>query len=555
MKINAFKKFVALLIVFSTIISLLGAISVVFADSDEGNGTPAVTRLALTEQDKTLLGYGYNVTSGKPLSRQSLLHQSPILDVNNPELVSKFFVDEFKRVNAEHQVAYSSREMAEKIGTGISGGINAKISVVSTDINALFNKEHSLSNAVQERYEIYYEEILARKVVIQGVTKEELRGYLSEQFIKDGAAVKNVEDAKKFISKYGTHLFTGYELGGRLDVTNYKVSNAMSDNLNQTVSLEAQVAAGVKSASGKTSFSITEQYGKAENNEHQKSMYDCTIVGGEAPAALTVDHLFTYHSSIVDGKGNYEYARWIYSINEGKNLEIMGAAESTMILPIWELFPSNIEYQLVRTKLIEAYAELCGDKYNEYMSAYPFLDSDIVISDDEEDDTVGEISNFSYLSSSTVVGPFAVDNDTEYKVVSGSNIYLSSEDNIDLSKKNWKLVGGNTNAAILDDKNGVVQVTGAVGNSFVVALCSGEMVLDQIQFKVAKKDFDGGTGTAADPYLISTPKQMQELLNNPDWYANSNLYFMLTSDIDGSNIVITRAMTTSSSFFLPRLSP
>ena len=160
MKKSCFVKFTAMLLVLSLLISLLGMAPVTvtasertIAESNDAKSNNAnstfVSSVSTVEQDKNLLGYGYNITAGKALGRQTLLHQSPILDVKNPELISKFFVDSISTTRAQNQVAYSSMEMAEKMSSGVSGGISAKIAVINCDINALFNKEYTLSRFLQ----------------------------------------------------------------------------------------------------------------------------------------------------------------------------------------------------------------------------------------------------------------------------------------------------------------------------------------------------------------------------------------------------------------------
>ena len=506
--------------------------------------TPAAT---ISETDRELIGFGYNITSGKPLSKSSLLYSNPILDIYDEELMNKIFVSNYLENKSANYVADSARELAEQVGSSYAGGIQAQIKMVTVDIGAKFDKQHSLSNSVKERYEMYYQTIARRQVVIQ-MSVPELREHLSDAFERDVLLVRDEDDAIQFLNMYGTHLFTGYILGGRMDITNYKVTNSSTVDLNQTVDLKAQVGAAAAAAGAGVSFSITEQYGSHENTSNQKSLYNFSSTGGEAVAALTIDHLFTYNSSVLDGKGNYEYARWAYAINEGKNLDIIDAANGTNAIPVWELLPQTGKYADVRTYLISAYAKMCGDKYDEYKERYPYISSSLNSGSTDETLPIGEIYEYQYSTGSALIGPIDVGEDAIRDIPKDALLFLGSECTAPFGEAEWKIFGGEENAEVVDSIQGVVRVTGPVGNTFSVALCYGENILDSMTLKIKGSMFSGGLGTESDPYLISTVQDLSALLNNSQYFGNSDYHFLLINDIDASTLTLTKPMTKKNSF-------
>ena len=137
-------------------------------------------------------------------------------------------------------VAESAVELAEYVGSSYAGGIEGKIKVVTVDINAQFDKSQTLSNTTSERYEMYYQQILRRQVIIQ-MDDVELRDYLSEKFKRELYSVDSKEKAKMLFQKYGTHLLTGYTLGGRMDITNYMVTSDSSNDLSTNVDLKTKI--------------------------------------------------------------------------------------------------------------------------------------------------------------------------------------------------------------------------------------------------------------------------------------------------------------------------
>ena len=254
--------------------------------------------------DLKLMGYGYNVTAGVPLEGATSLNlASPILDMTDPELlaaVATFEIGSHTKANSTSSA--SAREMASSIGSVIGGGLNIGISMVSADINFLFQRNTYSEKTVQEYFEYYYEEIVRRAVIIQ-MPVSEIKEHLSEAFLNDLKEIDSPKEAEALIAKYGTHLMTGYNLGGRLSFTNYRQSTSASEELQTNIDLKAKIGASVKTVSGGVDFSFGEQFTNREFTETATSEYSFQSIGGEAITALTIDHVFQYNPSALDGKG------------------------------------------------------------------------------------------------------------------------------------------------------------------------------------------------------------------------------------------------------------
>lgn len=512
-----------------------------------------VIALSPESTDAQLIGYGFNVTAGKPLSKGNLQYVYPILDTSNPELFEKIHVVDIQETKAQNVVAESAVELAEYVGSSYAGGIEGKIAVATVDINAQFDKSQTISNATSERYEMYYQQVLRRQVIIQ-MDDVELRDYLSEKFKRELYSVDSEEKAEMLFQKYGTHLLTGYTLGGRMDITNYMVTSDSSNDLSTNVDLKTKIGAAVACIDAGINFSISQQYASHENTATQKSTYDFSCIGGESVTGLTLDQLFTYNSSMVDGNGNYVYDRWVRSINEGKNLDIIGIASGGQAIPIWCFLDTNSESMAIKNCLISAYVKLCGDKYAEYCNQYPYLYSSVSSEGESSEGVYGVIENyytsFDISNDDLIInGPYQLgEDDGNIYVPQGSTVYLDAFDSIYPGRKQWKILSGNANVEEIDAINGIFKATGSAGSDFTVAICDEDIELDRVNVKIEKKAFSGGIGTQDNPFLISTPDDMQELLSNGMYFNNPDNYYKLVNNIDISEIKINTAMDSTYCF-------
>ena len=265
------------------------------------------------------LRYGYNVTAGRPLCDDGLVTSAPILKPLSEGLykyISKF--ENNGKTVAGNYIAYDALSIAKQSGTVLSGGVDANIKFVSMNIDTAFDRNSSYATTYSERYETYYQSINRMYYIIQDTV--DLRDYLSNDFVTDLYNVKNEDDALILFNKYGTHLFTGFQYGGLMQVTNYIKTASSTVNINEVSSLNSKMNMAFAGYGSGASFSFAEQYATMEQKTFGTSNYKVTMYGGESITAMTLDQLFTYNDSLVDGKGHYVYDRWVNSINDATRL-------------------------------------------------------------------------------------------------------------------------------------------------------------------------------------------------------------------------------------------
>ncbi len=488
-----------------------------------------------TSTDAQYIGYGFDVTSGA-LKKSNLQDIKPILNLNS-DIYDYVFVKDVNENESGNIVAYSAQEIAEQVGSAYSAGINGRIKVVTLDIGTSFDKSKQVSTAVQERYELYYYSVIRKTMVIQ-LDASQLRNYLSPDFQSELYAVKNVEQAEALLTKYGTHLITGYNLGGRMEATNYQCKSSVKTAWASNTSLSEQIGASVSAASAGQSFSMTQQYAQGYNSSTESSSYKYTALGGEAVEALTIDQLFTYNSSLVDGKGNYIYGRWLYSVNHGENLDIIGIAKGGQAIPLWEFLPTSSEYNMIRRYLISAYVEKCGDKYTEYCNKYKTLYANIT---DENETSSGniDITGFYSMTSGGVVTSTTFGSADTYSTVVPDTTVIMTYDNTTTVTDDvvWSVKDGSSYASVTDSRNGSFKVaSGAKGKSFTIAVTVNGDEKATWTFKIEDCLYTCGSGEITDdkydPYVISTVEDLRQLMLNPDDWSKS---FVLADDINLSS--------------------
>lgn len=474
-----------------------------------------------------ILGYGYDVTSGE-LTKGNLRKIKRIL---SSDILNYAKIGTHTDMVYKSEVASSAQEIAEKVGNIYSAGIGGRISAVNLDISASFDRNNAVSTAVAERYELYYANII-RKQVLLSFDLADLRNYLSEDFKRDLFAVKNENQAIQLLNKYGTHLITGYDLGGRIEVTNYQTKSSFQKSWAYTDSLAEQFEAGNTAASANESFSMTQHYTQGYNTATESSAYSCRIIGGDAVAGLTVDHLFTYNPSIADGKGNYVYDRWINSLNEENKLNIVGIAKNGTAIPLWNLLPTGSQYNMIRRYLLSAYITKCGDKYGEFCKKYPALYAEAT---DDGSETHGDvdIEGFYGISKAGIVSKVSFkEADKSSTVTSGTVIAMILKNStVDANeKREWGISSGSQYATVEDALNGVFKINDDVTNGTKVEIYAkvNDKIIATWIFEVKESNYSGGEGTENSPYIIATSKDLYKMsINKEDWTA----YFVLADDI------------------------
>lgn len=480
--------------------------------------------------------YGYDVTAGRSLSDGGLIKTAPILKPISDDLYQYITKTNSSKTEAKNFISSNAVSAARQSSSLLNAGITAKISFVNLDVDAAFNTSSSFSSVYEERYEIYYEKITRFNYQIEDSVN--LKYYVTDEFERDLYAISDENEAKIMLQKYGTHYFTGYEFGGLMQITNYQASDSSSIDLSQSLDLSAKISASAATLGGGVNFNFSEQYTQQENNAHQYSAYSCLAYGGNAVSGMTLDHLFTYNPSYVDGKGSYEYGRWVTSVNEEKNLAIMGVPSTARNIPLWDFLDDRVGSAKIKNYLHSAYIKMCGDKYTEYLEKYPT--SSRTIEDEALVSGSVDVLGYSYTYKDNTV--YKEDNNSTgvYNVNSGSVIDMNfvEVDTINPITKEWKIIEGTQIATVIDNQNGKFRVLDSApkGMTFTVGLYDNDQLIYNRTFTVIDSKFSGGDGSKNSPYLISNINDYLLLCRETSLWG---LNYRVTNNIDFDGLEIS----------------
>ena len=531
MKIKRYKK----LIVFC-----VTAMALVTTDAIKANShkAPILTKnvtygLDIPDEDTQYLGYGYDVTKGKAISDpDALMLSNPILDVNNPELI------QYEKAFSASQTTYlnyaskSSTEIARQYGMTLGGGISGKIQMVTLDISSKFNTNTSFTEKFEEEYS-YYSIYAKNRTVVFQAGADTLSRYLSNDFKEAAKKVEKEEDANNLYEKYGTHLVTGYNLGGIFEMTNYYATKSSRYERQNSFSFNSQVEAAFGAYGAGIGFSFSQNYGSLDNNSFAVNNYKCTTYGGYTFPGLTIDQAFSFYQTAF-GAG-YIYGLWTDSINAGKNLSIVSIPQSSEMIPLYNLLPSTSEYGQARDLLIEAYIKKCGLSFRQFLEKYPNVNSSrepsaldpldigyqglglecFELTDGNRQYNSSYLSSDDYSSVVRVPRNSVVAFDFMEDVYYGRKLEWSSQD---------------PRITVLDNRSGVFSVPNDIPvGEYTVTLELDDVQIYQVDLKVANSKYSGGLGTEKSPYAIATKNDLFALMaSQEDW----DKYFKLENDID-----------------------
>ncbi len=529
-------------------LTLVGAASsspLVAEGEKERPGSWVKRGLDIPDEDTQYLGYGYNVLAGKAISDpDALLLAHPILDVDNPALLSYAKAYSASQTTYLSHTTSSTKELAETYGTTLSGGINAKIKAVTTNISTIFNTSSSFSTKAQEEYS-YYSIYAKNRTVLLQAGPSVITSFLSDAFKQDVLAIESETDAAKLFSRYGTHLLTGYNLGGIFEMTNYYASRSSTYQRQNSLGFSAQVDVALGSYGGGTNFSFANEFGANDNNAYAVNNYKCTTYGGHVFPGLTINQAFQWYETAF--KAGFVYDIWTDSINRGENLSIVSVPQSSEMLPLWSLLPALPEYDAPKANLISAYIKEAGITYAEFLAKYPdvnharrpikvpagelgYLGIGLELYSPTHDVDKPESKNYSYVKQEDIGSTITAFPGSLFAFDYDPTFYLGRE-------LRWSISGSGADpdVTILDERNGVFAIDSNVENERTITIfltLDGEedSVIYTVDLNILPEStFAGGQGTEGSPFLINNADHLHHFLSNPDKYGNS--CFLLQDNI------------------------
>ena len=527
---------------------------------EETTNNKNVKKANYSEEANQYLGYGYDITSGPIYDTAKVLKlNTPILDLSKNDLDKK--IKQFTPSKAENisKTYYSKSELSNEVGKLVSGdlSIGGRISIANVDISGSFDmsKTKQWSSVQEEQFGFYY--IRARNKTIQlqiDIDDENFDDYLTDKFKSDAKKIVNLDGATNFIKRYGTHLLTGYNLGGIFEMTNY-VATSVSNSLDEsTTSFGAQVEAALSSyANGQVDFSFTNKYGNINNTATSTNKYRLLTYGGDTFPGLTIDHAFS--KNLITGVP--VYSKWTNSINDGRNLVIVDVPNSSSMIPIYRVLPSTEEFNDARQYILESYLNICNSRLKEYNRKNRDACMTDAIDDQNETTPSANINGYEQYTpikdkkTQYVYSYTEYDPTKEIVVKNGTKIALDYvTTNCERSSFCWKVDSSTDFDYTLDEKSGMLELGNNVNNTtkFKLNFVANDVVTNSISFRVADNAFDGGDGSQESPYLISNPEQFEKFANPINATTYMDKHFKLIQDISLKNKTFEPIGTPSNPF-------
>jgi len=297
--------------------------------------------------DYKYLGRGYD-TKGKyaeesgvkasVLDCDLLADGNHIADILNPNATEESISS--GKTRSEYENNYSAK-------ASVSG--NYQMFTASVEAN------FSLKALGSEEYSFATLRSMTKKQILkiyENETAADLKDCVSEGFANDTKTL----GAKALVSKYGTHVITGFSLGGVLEYSMAADASESSTEINFGTAVKAGFEQeGVGGASAEASY---EQLNSFKNSVSGfESTMSCR--GGQSQYTSNAG------SASENGFSASEYSSWLTSL-EDANLWAMVDYEGSKLIPLWEFIDdatlaAEVEEYITKTYLIGSQIEQSSD--------------------------------------------------------------------------------------------------------------------------------------------------------------------------------------------------
>ncbi len=481
-------------------------------------GASALTEENFSKEPVKQLGVGFNAISGNNVSIGSLTPQSWI-DYDKAHVYTFGDGENVLEQGGNAFYANNSLEVLNEFGIDYSrsAGANLSMGKAKAGLENKFSIGFDLST--KETYQELYYYYTYKAIYNRYVLKSDYSNYLSDEFLN---AVKSIDpdsdlSIKAFFNTYGTHMLTGFESGGELQLSAWAISTSSEDKisveLENTVKMEAGYGDVVGASAAET---IKLAFANTTTSNNFKSGVDFNAIGGSPIYVDTLDP-----SSFTLNKSNVE--AWVQSLSPAF------LPETSEWVSVWEALPQTDEYELIRTRLYEYFVENTEGSNAEFLATYCSFNNRILL------------TGYAYISPDGYVSqnvPYEISG-INY-VAPGATVAINKtidDSIIPLDTISYTLNEEKSTAQAEIDRNGIFKVsrTANDGEKIVFNINSGVITIKQVEFIVKKEGenlFFGGYGTSSRPYLIKTTSDIVNLVTNTTLATDSSKHYMLVEDID-----------------------
>lgn len=457
-----------------------------------------------------------------------------MFDANNPLFINAISARKDVDTYASSIEASSAYDFSQKYAKEFSSELDTSISVygVTTDVSGKFEKNVDTKTYKQkiEKYEYYY--WLAQKYVVNIDWKDSsILESLSSPFKRELENINSVTSAKQLLRTYGSHVYSTYVLGGKLEITKYFTQDAsyeLSDtekkasaSLNVIID-QAKVDAKV---SGSVNLSTYESSESSSSNYYSKLSYHA--YGGDTNGAAKASDLFQYKTQFGTGTASgFLYEAWTNSFNNNNvALKIVSAKNA---VAIWNILDSN-KYSSQITYLKKAFDNMCYESYSEKCNEFEI--------------PCDYIESLTYVSNGTLISINPHTTNINLPENTTININLSDLITNKFDSSEYLLELSSDNVASLNNNTLNIK-SGTIGRTFDIELLINNILAYKLGVTIKKEAYSGGYGTEQQPYLLSTRADLLSLFAD---LSSSNNYYQLTNNIsfEGEKINVGGAGTSS----------
>lgn len=292
----------------------------------------------------------------------SYLGKTKIFDFNKLKQLDWFKISEGK-MTSRIVTKTSAEDYFKDFNTKISNKIGAEVQydVFSASVDRSFAMTFTNSD-VKATNEIYctFEQIYADELV--GIdsfaSTSQYQNILSEEFLNDASKVNTVDEAKSFLSKYGTHFIGAAYFGGKISF-DYYIANSESKWSQETgVQMTTTVQAGIDGlgqVGTSSGFSMLSSLGLNKSKSFEK--FSAQSTGGNSIPASSLEQFMQGYSGFVADLNDQSKAK----------KSLVDYADKGLV-EIWEVLPQ--EYNQTKILIEQTFLEEAKSANSRVLSKY-----------------------------------------------------------------------------------------------------------------------------------------------------------------------------------------